>query len=88
LVVRVVIGSLEHFFRYLEMISLTISFRLLRHNLNVLAIHGLQVHVSGMKSIAAMNIDAFVNLPFPKGEFFVFFLGWRGGLLLGRRTGR
>jgi hypothetical protein len=84
----VVIGSLEHFFRYLEMISLTISFRLLRHNLNVLAIHGLQVHVSGMKSIAPMNVYTFVNLPFPKREFLLFLVGWRGGLLLGRRTGR
>ena len=43
LVIRVVIGSLEHFFCYLEVITLTVGFWLLLHNLNVLAIHGPQV---------------------------------------------
>jgi hypothetical protein len=89
LVVRVVIGSLEHFFRYLEVVTLTVGFRLLLHNLNVLPIHGPQVQVSGVKAISSMKVDTFVSLTFPKGRPLIVFFGWGGGgILLGRRMGR
>ena len=89
LVIRGVIGSLEHFFRHLEVVTLTVCFRLLLHNLNVLAIHGPQVQVSGMKVISPMKVDTFVSLTFPMRRPLIVFLGWGGGgILLGRRTGR